>query len=1651
MIAEDYDAPPANVQDPCCASKRSVAMSGTKGRGAPRQARAAEVVGGNAVQQAAPDASSTARPQQQKSSAEVIAGASRELRAACEAALETGLARAAALPRDVAAQLAHAVWEVKLSSWKPPDAHSKRAGSRASADLPQTKTPEAFVEALKPLKELSSPLSDVFEQLTLLPVAHAQDEGGDADSPETLLRLSNLEVGVLLTAMYFDAGAVQGIPLGIMDEAVAPPALKFLSCQVAPTLEAACEAAAGKGRRRSGALAGVAPRLTSALARALRSVHHMLAAARYAPVSAAHRAAPLAARCLVVHATGKSSPALTAMRAAARDLLLSVVGLTADPIRSAAVEEVVDIAKVHAVLASKKSSGDEPSAGPYLSAICSTICASCLPCLADEQTAGAAAGEAAAAAMRRCYEAAEGRASFVVGGILQRTLLTADKDSEGWSQLEAMLGAFLNCLGDPRHAAAPLLLLCFARGLARIAKAPRSATDVAWSQREFATKLLGFIAEKLSAEKAKGQADTTLPNQTSSDTKEQLPSCSSCNAAVSTGVLTTGKPACDLCALREWAMAFAPRGVPQKGPDAFWRLLLAFLEAVPHPSACLLPAAGRGERKPGCLAGAALPSDHAVMNSSFLLCALVAGSTTQSGGGRGKAKKRGSTAPRGASAVEDASRLEWAPEAWQFHRYITEPAALSPGALAAWKAVAPRVAKLYVETLGRQANAPVTVARQAALETLIDLAKGSPLAHVRRQAVVTLGAACRAEPQLLSSRCVAETVAVSLQDESAIVRFGSVDLISRLDAVAARLGAGALAQRLSELKSIAAQRCGDPSPVVRRAACLVACSALGEYLREPGSGSFAVGVGELLRRMRQDTPFVRTPVLGALERVFWGVGSLEDLVKQLAGVMAQPGVGGAGIRDLLQAHSSKLEPEHFKTSMSELVSCLFNQLRAIAAGEAAAAGSLSTKSLAGLLEQVSAECPEALHGRMKQVRAWLAVKLAAGTEAEDVMLAQCGCRIMSNVLPSWADCAAAPQRQVLGEKLSNSVGNLLSSADPGLLRAAVECLCVSSTHLAGNFETILTRFNSAVQQLQDVVQTRPEMDMRAQRAACLEALLVGSTLEFLDIDAAIHGGGAAFAAAADEGALVPAGAAAGSSGIAEASAWLLSALCLTGPLTMRPSLVPCIGFMLRRYPGLLHDLRAAGREGGAETPMLVFKTCLEPQRQLPGLPAVAAEALAALLRSYQKAAEDSAAKKTDPSATQGVTQAAQQLAELYPQVAQLLATASQPEAAAQALAVLQPLVDLGVVNPAALLPSLLASSLAGFPAIAAPTRALVLRLVEASPSLLCKRLAAGVQEAASSLAAREVAPGSLLGDAWRFGALREAFAEHLDSKAAREHFLEVVLTEVTTVATGSSAASGAADGKQSRQVLLALEILFGIVTRLPLRTEGEVARIMFSAGQFVALHVGPILSDGAASDAEDDAGEDACPLGVACASLLFQQLAEHWAAGDEHEMRRLLAVAHDHCAPNAARASGASEQPLPESLLRRAPLDLAPLFRDIAATVLAPVRSWKTLDAALKALLLRRIPVESCLLSYGSGLYGAVGARRRKVGRGGKRPAEPAKKPPRTSKKQRLQHTDKGSAAGTKEAVAVPESKCAKPPSTAAVAAAVARAASVARSRVVRS
>jgi len=408
----------------------------------------------------------------------------------------------------------------------------------------------------------------------------------------------------------------------------------------------------------------------------------------------------------------------------------------------------------------------------------------------------------------------------------------------------------------------------------------------------------------------------------------------------------------------------------------------------------------------------------------------------------------------------------------------------------------------------------------------------------------------------------------------------------------------------------------------------------------------------------------------------------------------------------------------------------------------------------------------------------------------------------------------------MAEGLTKQLAQLLDedsapSSDLGqLARVVVKCLAAVAEHLSGvpAREMLMGHFGRSFGILSEATKDGIKGD---HRQLCRHTWIMASLLEFLD-SKSLEVLCETIAQVSGPAAVTV---------LSKAAVALLSECCLRGPAAVKPAMIPSLGFALRRFPKLL----AAAPE--SQSPLAVLKhglACETSSMAASVLRLRTAEVFAGLASSYQEAAEsDGVSKKRskDNSASVG----AQKLATLQPELLALLQT--EEKTIQRALRGLRSLCDLGVLHPASTLPGILCVTVAGTQVAARHARQLLLRMVESAAPLLAQRCGAALRMAAQQLG--EVKEVNLYSQSWRYGPLCEAYGEFMDTKQARDQFLCCLISEVLTESEESDTKT---------VFLLRLQLVVGVLVRLPLSKEAEVARLVHSVVQFLTLKVAPYLT-----------------------------------------------------------------------------------------------------------------------------------------------------------------------------------------------------------------
>ncbi|CAE7793172.1 unnamed protein product, partial [Symbiodinium sp. CCMP2456] len=1401
-----------------------------------------------------------------------------EMARACEAFLSEKSSHAR-LPMAAIQQLSHVAWEVKMDSWRCREA----LVGDAAKDLAH-------------VADSGDVLSRVFKALQSKCLTPGDLDRRRPESSEA--KLENDSAGLSLASLILDLSATNqpsrdsskadsGVPNLQPGEEVIAHSVSFLWHEVRFTLPMLLEANAA-----STEAAATCTKVT----RALRSIHHLFASRRYAsralPATClAHRTAVLASQCSSIASSLSScSPAiikaaLGALGEASGDLLVALLGYgCADAaLQSAAFAELGKLAASQLLV--NGLSGKGPS---FLALALRAIGATLLPLNLEEGRGSDGKAQMAQTARlaAECVASAEARAGNLAAAVLQ---VLVDSHGSDFTQLEGLVMQLVSACADPRWAAAPLFALRMIAALRRVAGASRGV-ELECGRREEATRLIGKAAEALCSQHLEASGTTAA----------------ACESDAS--VLRKATPASGTEHARSTSSLLALAGFQKRDSGG-------------QESALLAPASGTSS--PGHLQGSAVPASCATCNAAALLC-LATGSSP----GKGKKAK--------------ATKTSQADGSLPILRSWASCSSLESGAEKASAQACRSARRLYSHLLWRDGESYLCRARTAALESLLSIGRGHPLALVRRQALASLAGACMADPSLLASRCIVEAVASGLQDEAALARLASVDLVLRLSSH----GHGeVIEQRLAELRGAVRGRLSDPSPLVRRAAFRAACQWLEEGVEAPSH--CLQEAGNLLRRLRSEQPTIRSFVLGVLARmVFDGLSKTgKDRLESLQALLAQSGAGGTGLRDVIAAHCRAMDaskdvedaPVATTSVMAEVVGCAFAVLPA--KPEKLEKHHLQ---LLTILEQVGMERPAAFQSSLALLQRWLDVDTQcqdagdAGPSSPELDLPICACNILAQVLPHWAEHTSTLSKQSQARKLMAQLAALMEEArvplgDLGLLaRAVVRCLAVLVPLWPPAGQMLVGHFGRSVRILAEVVQ---QCGPVPHGRICRHAWIVGSVVEFLDQGSELLSteGGCKLAF--------------------ESAVLLLSDCCLRGPLAGQPAIVTALGFALRRCPSLLRE--EARRGAGGPGPLEVLRHGLKQAEGNFGtnLRARTAETFAGLAAHFQEVAQANSASSSDMDAVSEASIAAQSLAGLQKEVMQILHS-TDSVSTLQALRGLNSLCDLGVVHPASTLPSLLSASLAGNPSASPHTRSLLLRLVEATPPLLVQKCGHGLKAAAEQLGLQLGSSGSVHQDAWRFASVCDAYGTFLsDGKQMRDQFLTALMTEM--ISTGIDAG----DLSQS-QVLLRVQLALGLLMRLPISREAELARIFECTIQFLMLKVMPLLADAAAEPEERQVGEEDSmgpgpSFALVAVAIVLHKLSMHWLSlvGSEFA-KHMLAFA---ACPNSDRPSATLDLPLPPGFARKEPPDFSETFQQL--------KDSAGENGNLSVLLSSEIPADSPLLA----------------------------------------------------------------------------------------
>lgn len=138
---------------------------------------------------------------------------------------------------------------------------------------------------------------------------------------------------------------------------------------------------------------------------------------------------------------------------------------------------------------------------------------------------------------------------------------------------------------------------------------------------------------------------------------------------------------------------------------------------------------------------------------------------------------------------------------------------------------------------------------------------------------------------------------------------------------------------------------------------------------------------------------------------------LPQVVDRLCTLRAHPGVGGAGIRDVLAAHCKGMEGSDARVAIAL---CILESLPKGPEPDKSA----QLEFYLSILAQLSVECPEAFRKKLDRFVEWL--QCPSGSKESSLALPMAACNILAQVLPSWATTASSLAKQKVTDSLAGS-------------------------------------------------------------------------------------------------------------------------------------------------------------------------------------------------------------------------------------------------------------------------------------------------------------------------------------------------------------------------------------------------------------------------------------------------------------------------------------------------------------------------------------------------------------------------------------------------------------------------------------------------------
>mmetsp|Transcript_6660 Transcript_6660/g.14543 ORF Transcript_6660/g.14543 Transcript_6660/m.14543 type:complete len:1503 (-) Transcript_6660:97-4605(-) len=1080
------------------------------------------------------------------------------------------------------------------------------------------------------------------------------------------------------------------------------------------------------------------------------------------------------------------------------------------------------------------------------------VCNSCLAKGVHLATNAAAASSEVASLLTESKICAEQLSASLMETMIRQCLLA--EDSGCTSLLEQLVSDLAIGCSQVEWPSAPTLLLSLSKGLRSVATASRSA-EIPFHKREFATKMLAKIAVQLTKDKTEAQAAGKAALQASERELANLKFA---------GQPSTSSTTC-------------------KGSSQSKQLLARYI------SAGAVPRTSQGASAAPMVELHALLSDlSTTANTPLLLCSYLAtqpGANESSTAGAEKSKRpskrKGEDKPDTSRKV--ATELDWVGAA--FAACVASPAALRCGEPSQLSASIDKQARLlYMSDMYAVPDSTAARTLCTCLETIMTVLGSSPFAFVRRQAASGLGQVCDVSPSLVMTKKIMEAISVALKDDSPLVRGTTVDLLGRLlmQRQMKRRSRTNHAEALPDEVKIQIQAAirvmlNDSVPSVRKAAFRVECDAL-----HPAAPQLLNRAADLLKQIRLEEEAVRQTVLNALERALLPPPPAEATLSHLAALAVTPGVGHAGLLDVLRAHKQRSELQTFHQVMIKIAA---GAAAEVDAWHKAPSAEEDPAKWALVLVQVASVCPEACYALLKDLHRWLqdGPSPAQPTHAKRASLVQHAGRVLSEALPSWAASSSIAKNMKgrLGRALVDGLLPWLNEPqqqNSAVTRSVVECLCVVSCKVLQDSDCVLALAREAVLDLQEA--TAKGVSASAQAKMLHQMLVLSTIAEFLDPDDAAH------------------------AEIAEVTCRLLQSLFAAGSSRWKAIILPCLGFALRGHHSLLVQSESGLAKQVLDTLRLGLEAGGDGKEDALLLCSRSAEALTSVLGAYEKRLLDRQAAADDGGESPSrLCEAVQALASLQDAI---LPTLGMQNVVAYSLEALQSFQRLGVLHPAAVLPGLLSVCLAGSPTTARKAQGLLLSIATAAPALFLSRLGAGLQASAKRLcsivpestAVPEEGDAGLLTDSWRFSALSAVCSECFETLRLRLQLVEALINEVLVVAdlgsgkkelpTGLVASPASKEGAAMvKHLTLLAELAAGSLAFLPLRSEAEVGSILRMVSDFISLEVAPILLEPEAPSASSE-GSTSMPLFAKCTVAVFLHAVCSHLCRNAGEMTRLL-------------------------------------------------------------------------------------------------------------------------------------------------------------------